>query len=241
MTTRGLALEVGGRRLIDGVNLTVAEGRRLFLMGANGAGKSLLLRLLHGLRTPTAGAVHWRGEPLGPAARKRQAMVFQRPILLRRSVIGNLRWALRVRGVEGSERRDREQRALRDARLEHMAQRPARLLSEGERQRLAVVRALSTAPEMLLLDEPTSSLDPASVHAIEALVLAANARGATVVMVTHDQGQARRLADDVAFLHEGRLAEHGPAREVLDSPRSEAAKAWLGGRLYFEREPQSGP
>lgn len=233
MEARGLVFEVGGKRLIDGIDLAVRSRRRLVLMGANGAGKSLLLRQLHGLLRPTAGEVLWRGRPLDRAARDSQAMVFQRPVMLRRSVLANLRFALSVRGVDRAARPAREAEALALGRLTHLAHRPARVLSGGEQQRLAVVRALIGKPELLFFDEPTASLDPASTQAVEELIGAAHARGVTTIVVTHDAGQARRLADDIAFLHAGRVVEFGPAAEVLEAPRSEAARAWLEGRLYL--------
>lgn len=235
MEARGLVFEAGGKRLIDGIDIGVRRGRRLVVMGANGAGKSLLLRLLHGLLIPTAGTVVWRDRPLDRAARDLQAMVFQRPVMLRRSVLSNLRFALSVRGLGRAERAAREAQALELGRLGDLAHRPARVLSGGEQQRLAVVRALSCQPDLLFLDEPTASLDPASTHAIELLIGAAHARGVTTVVVTHDAGQARRLADDIAFMHAGRVEEFGPAARVLDAPRSEAARAWLAGRLYLDQ------
>ncbi|QIE57818.1 ATP-binding cassette domain-containing protein [Pikeienuella piscinae] len=236
METRGLVFDAGGKRLIDGVELSIRPGRLTAVMGANGAGKSLLLRLMHGLITPGAGAVQWRGRPLDRAARLKQAMVFQRPVMLRRSVLANIRFALAVRGFTGAERARREAEALERAHLGALARSPARVLSGGEQQRLAVVRALACGPELLFLDEPTASLDPASTHAIEALIREARTEGVTVVVITHDLGQARRLAEDVAFLHEGRLTEFGPAARVLDAPRSAAARAWIDGRLYLEHD-----
>ena len=239
LCARGLCFDAGGKRLIDHVDAEVRPRRRTVIMGANGAGKSLLLRLLHGLIPPSAGEVRWRGRPLDREGRRAQAMVFQRPVMLRRSVLANLRFALAVRGVGGRERAAREAEALERARLHDMAHRPARVLSAGEQQRLAVVRALACAPRVLLLDEPTASLDPASTHAIEELIREAHESGVAVVLVTHDLGQARRLADDVIFLHAGRVVETGAAAEVFDAPRSEAARAWLEGRLHLD--PPSRP
>ena len=231
---RGLCFDAGGKRLIDGVDIDIRPGRRTVVMGANGAGKSLLLRLLHGLIRPTAGTVLWQGRPLDREARRAQAMVFQRPVLLRRSVRANLRFALAVRGLSGPERAAREAEAMERSRLADLAGRPARVLSGGEQQRLAVVRALACAPDLLFLDEPTASLDPGSTHAIEQLVREAHESGVAIVLVTHDTGQARRLGDDLVFLHGGRVAETGRAPDVLDAPRSEAARAWLQGRLYLD-------
>lgn len=232
MRTRGLAYAVGGRDLLRAVDLDIRTGRRTVVLGANGAGKSLLLRLLHGLIAPSAGTVLWRDRPLDRAARRRQAMLFQRPVMLRRSVLANLEFALGVHGVRGAERRDRARAALAMARLEPLSGRPARVLSGGEQQRLAIARALARRPELLLLDEPTSSLDPASTQAVETLIDAAHADGVSIVMVTHDRAQARRMGDDAVFMAGGQAVETGPVARVLDAPRSEAALAWLEGRLF---------
>ena len=232
LSARGLCFEAGGKRLIEGIDIDIGPARRTAVMGANGAGKSLLLRLLHGLIAPSAGEIDWRGRPLDRDARARQAMVFQRPVLLRRSVRANLRFALAARGLPGTERASREAEALARARLGGLAGRPARLLSAGEQQRLAVARALACAPELLFLDEPTASLDPASAQAVEALIEAAHESGVAIVLVTHDAGQARRLADELVFLHAGRVAEAGALLRILDAPRSEPARAWVEGRLY---------
>lgn len=234
---RGLRLDAGGRRLIDGLDIAIRRGRRTILMGANGAGKSLTLRLLHGLIRPTGGDILWQGRPLDRTARSAQAMVFQRPVMLRRSVIANLRFALAVRGIRGAERARREAQALERAQLADLARRPARVLSGGEQQRLALARALACGPELLFLDEPTASLDPASTQAIEDLILEATRDGVSVVMITHDAGQARRLGQDVVFLHRGRAVEAGPAAQVLGAPRSGAMQAWLEGRIYLDDEP----
>lgn len=231
---RDLVFEAGGRRLIDRVDVAIRQERRLVVMGANGAGKSLLLRMLHGLVAPASGEVLWEGASLDHAARRAQAMVFQRPVMLRRSVRANLRFALSVRGLNGRGRAAREGEALALARLEHLAPRPARVLSGGEQQRLAVARALACRPRALFLDEPTASLDPCSTEAIEDLIRMAHADGVAIVLVTHDVGQARRLGDDLLFLHRGGVAEAGPVDRVLDAPRSEAAGAWLDGRLYLD-------
>ena len=204
-------------------------------MGPNGAGKSLLLRLMHGMLTPTAGQVSWGGMPLTDAVRKRQAMVFQSPVLLRRSVAANIRFALKLR------KENTDQRALEildRVGLASRAHQPARMLSGGEQQRLNLARALALEPDVLFLDEPTASLDPAATAAIENIVQKAHAGGTKIVYVTHDLGQARRLADDVVFLDRGRLAEHSPAERFFDNPKSEAARDFLAGRLYLRNPSQ---
>lgn len=233
LEARGLVLELGGRRLIDGLDLTVPAGTLMALLGPNGAGKSLLLRLLHGLIPPTAGSISWAGQPADAAIRRRQAMVFQKPVLLRRSAAANLRYALRLGPVPPGARRARGSELLALGDLAHLAGTPARLLSGGEQQRLALVRALALEPDMLFLDEPTASLDPASTQAIERLIRAAHARGTTILLVTHDQSQARRLADRAALIHRGRVIEAAPAETFFAAPASETTAAFLAGRVML--------
>lgn len=226
---RGLSFSALGRKLVDEVSLVLEQGPRTVIMGPNGAGKTLLLRMLHGLITPTSGEVLWAGAPACEAVRAAQAMVFQRPTLLRRSVEANIRFVLSK--LDAAEQAERTDLALRRARLTHLAQKPARRLSGGEQQRLAVARALALEPALLFLDEPTSHLDPASTHAVEELIETAHGGGTRIIMITHDLGQARRIADEVVFLHHGRLAEKTPAAEFFARPASEPARAYLEGRI----------
>jgi len=227
MAARGLVLVRGGARLIDGLALDLGPAGCTMILGPNGAGKSLLLKLLHGLMAPDAGRIDWNGAAPGTAVMRRQALVFQKPVLLRRSVGANLDFVLRAR---------RGDRRRRDALLDHVglsgrAAQPARLLSGGEQQRLALARALATDPEVLFLDEPTASLDPASVMMIEQIVAEARDRGVRIVFVTHDVGQARRLADEVVFVHRGRVLEHAPADRFFPTPAARAARDYLDGRI----------
>jgi tungstate transport system ATP-binding protein len=233
LEARDVVFEAGGKRLLDGVDLLVRDEGVTVVMGPNGAGKSLLLRVLHGLLRPSAGEVRWNGDPVSPEIVKRQAMVFQRPVLLRRSVAANVRYALATRGVPRAERARRVTRVLEFASLEHLAHSPARVLSGGEQQRLAMARALATEPDVLFLDEPAASLDPFSTLAVEELITKARAAGTKIVLVTHDIGQARRLADEVLFVHRGRLLEHTPAERFFQSPSSEEAKAFLAGWIVL--------
>ena len=226
LAVRDLVLRFGGTTVLDGVSFDLGPAGCTMIMGPNGAGKSLLLKLLHGLMHPTGGGIDWAGR--APAeVTARQALVFQKPVLLRRSVAANIDFVLKARGKTG----DRRDALLDHVGLAHKAGQPARLLSGGEAQRLALARALATDPEVLFLDEPTASLDPASVLAIEAIVGAALARGTRIVFVTHDIGQARRMADDVVFLHRGRVAEHSPADMFFPEPQSAAARDYLNGRI----------
>lgn len=231
LRVRDLSYQAGGRWLINGIDLDVPPGSFTAILGPNGAGKSLLLRLLHGLITPSTGSILWAGRPADAAARRRQAMVFQKPVLLRRSTAANLDYALRLRGLPRALRRERCAELLAMGHLAPLARTPARLLSGGEQQRLAVVRALALEPEILFLDEPTASLDPAATLAIERLIQEAHRQGTTILLVTHDRDQARRLADRVVLVWRGRVVEEAPAAVFFAEPRTEEARAFLAGRL----------
>ncbi len=227
---RGVTLSAAGDHLLDGVNLTLEAGAFTVIMGPNGAGKSVLMRLLHGLIEPSAGTITFAGRAMSTRLRERQAMVFQRPVLLRRSTGENLEFALRLQGTNTRARRDE---LLTLMELQDKVRLPARLLSGGEQQRLALARALAVEPDVLFLDEPTASLDPASALLIEKTVLAAHGRGTKVIMITHDLGQAKRLADEVVFLHHGRVSEHSQAASFFVRPTSRAAIAYVQGRIVL--------
>jgi tungstate transport system ATP-binding protein len=226
LKVRDLVLRFGEATVLDGLDLNLGPTGCTIIMGPNGSGKSLLLKLLHGLMQPTSGRIDWGGEA-PERVTGRQALVFQKPVLLRRSVAANIDFVLRARGKDTARRSE----LLEHVGLSRKADQPARLLSGGEAQRLALARALATDPEVLFLDEPTASLDPASVLAIETIVSEARDRGVRIIFVTHDIGQARRMADDVVFLHRGRVAEHEPAADFFPEPRSLAARDYLNGRI----------
>jgi tungstate transport system ATP-binding protein len=221
---------VGGRRIIDGISLRLDAGPRTIIVGPNGAGKSVLLRLCHGLLLPTSGTIRWTSQepPGGP---RRQAMVFQRPVLLRRTAIANVVYPLAITGVPRAQRKARALDALRRVGLEQLAKHPARVLSGGEQQRLALARAWALSPEVLFLDEPTASLDPGATREIENAIAAMHAGGTKIVMVTHNLGQARRLGDEILFMHQGRLAERAPADRFFKQPASREAGQFLEGEL----------
>ncbi len=224
----------GGRLLLDRVSLRLGTGPFTVLLGPNGAGKSLLLRVVHGLIAPSDGRVIWSA----PNAQRRQAMVFEHPVLLRRSTAANVDHALALRGVRGSERSDRRDEALARTGLAHLARQPARTLSAGEQQRLALARAWAVQPQIVFLDEPTSSLDPAATSTVEEIIGELHKSGCKVVMSTHDLGQASRLADEVLFLHHGQLKEWLPANTFFSAPKSPEACEFLAGEL--PRTPSQG-
>ncbi len=230
---KGLTYEAGGKRVIKRIEARIDTPLITAIMGPNGAGKSMLLRLMHGLIAPTAGEILWAGRRMDRRLARRQAMVFQRPVLLRRTVAANVTHALALHGVDRHDRSPRVDEALKLAGLEHHAATPARVLSGGEQQRLCLARALSLAPEVLFLDEPTASLDPASTLAIERLLLDAQRAGIKVLLVTHDVGQARRLAHDVIFLHHGRVIEHQDSETFFENPQSDDVRAFLSGGLVL--------
>ena len=215
-----------GQLIIDDVNSVLSSRARSLILGPNGAGKSVLMRLCHGLLMPTSGSVRW-----APARPVRQAMVFQRPVVLRRSVLANVTYGLRLAGVTRIERRARAMDALERVGLAALAARAAVLLSGGERQRLALARAWALEPEVLFLDEPTANLDPASAAAVERIVIAIHEAGTRIVMSTHNLGQARRLADEILFIDQGRVIEHVPAPQFFTAPGSINARRYLEAEL----------
>jgi tungstate transport system ATP-binding protein len=224
-----VSFAAGGVTILDHISLAFATRAPAVLIGPNGAGKTTLLRLLMGLIAPVRGRVTWGGrEDVEPTHR---AIVFQRPVMLRRSAAGNIRYALAAAGVPRGERADRVDELAAVVGLAGLGGRPARKLSGGEQQRLALARALAKEPQILLLDEPTASLDPAATKAIEDVIRSIAARGIKVVMSTHDLGEARRLAGEIVLMHRGRMIENGSADTFFADPRTEEARRFIRGEL----------
>jgi tungstate transport system ATP-binding protein len=231
---RGLVITRARRRLLDGIDITIDSGSgTLVILGPNGAGKSLLLKALTALVALDEGQVLWGGGPPRRALLSRVGFVLQRPALLRRSVLANIIYALDVAGIAAGEREDRARFVLAQAGLVDRAHVPARLMSGGEQQRVAIARALAIQPDILILDEPTAHLDPASAAAIEAQIMAARRDGMVVVLVTHDVGQARRLASQIVFMHRGRVLERGVAERFFAGPVTKEAAAHISGDLVL--------
>ncbi len=232
LTLTNVSYARDGHTLLDGISVTLIPGPRTVVLGPNGAGKSLLQRLCHGLLEPSSGTVSWAEQNLD-TIRKAQAMVFQRPVLLRRSVAANVDFGLKLRGLEKSERRQKVEDVLERTGLSRYADKPARRLSGGEQQKLALARAWALKPQVLFLDEPTASLDPAATHEVEAIIQSMHEDGTRIVMATHDLAQARRIADEVLFIYQGRLLEHAPAETFFDEPQNSEAAAFLRGELRW--------
>jgi tungstate transport system ATP-binding protein len=226
----GVSFLADGVARLDDVTFVAGGAPLTVLLGPNGAGKSLVLRIATGLLAPSRGRVRWLG-PAAAEAQRRCAVVLQRPVLLRRSVRANLDYAMALRRVPRREWAARRARALATANLAGFETRAARRLSAGEQQRVALARAWCAGADALFLDEPAAGLDPGAVGALEAVIRAVRDAGARIVMATHDLGQARRMADEVLFLHRGRLLEHTPAGDFFREPRSVEARKFLNGEI----------
>lgn len=228
LSIRQLRFAPEGRAVLDELDLNLSGEGISVILGPNGTGKTLLLRLLAGLLPAHGGTIRW-GEATQPG--ERLAMVFQQPMLLRMSVFTNVEFALRPQAMSANERRARANAVLERVGLAHRTRDCARLLSGGERQRLALARAWAMRPRLLMLDEPTASLDPSATEAVERIIREIRTEGAKVLMTTHNLGQATRLADDIIFLADGRVQEHDTAQRFFARPQSAAARAFLQGEL----------
>lgn len=221
---------VDGTRFLGPLTLTQECSGVTAVLGANGAGKSLFLSLCQGMIAPSSGSITWDGRPAS-ASRSKRGIVFQSPTLLRRSVFDNVAFALRATGADKGHIEQRVLHALEQTNMSELAQAPAATLSGGESQRMALARAIVTEPEVLLLDEPSSALDPVSIRHFEEIVQQIAARGVSIFIATHDIGQAKRLARDILFLDKGQITEHSSADVFFRSPGSDAAKRYLQGKL----------
>lgn len=222
-----VSYRAGATAVLDSVSLTLEVGSPTVLIGPNGSGKTTLLRLAMGLLEPSLGRITWGGRGAGPPTRR--AFVFQKPIMLRRSTAANVAFALHAAGKPAG--RAAVDTLLDAVGLREWASRSARRMSGGEQQRLALARALARNPEVLFLDEPTASLDPAGIKAVEEIIARIAGAGVKVIMATHDLGQARRLASDIVFLVRGRIAEHAPVATFFASPATPQAAAFIRGDL----------
>ena len=226
LTLSGVGFAPNGVPLLTDINLRIDGGARTLILGPNVAGKSVLMRVMHGLLKPTSGQILWNAGESRPRA---QGLVFQRPVMLRRSALANVAYGLKLAGVPHARRNLLARTALERVGLTHLADRSARVLSGGEQQRVALARTWALEPRILFLDEPTASLDPTAVRSVEQVIADIHATGTSIVMTTHSLGQARRLADEIVFLHAGRITERTPATEFFRRPRSTEAQTFLEG------------
>lgn len=225
---RDVRFRPNGRPVLDGVDLELGDEGITMVLGPNGAGKSVLLRTLCGLITPSAGTIDWGGTAGSGAG---VTMVFQHPMMLRASVLENVAIALKPHRVARHERHSRAEAVLERVGLAGRRADSARHLSGGEQQRLALARAWLTKPRLLLLDEPTASLDPSATAEVERIVREIRTDGTRILMATHNLGQATRLGDDVVFMSAGKVREHAPVQRFFSRPASEDARLFIQGEL----------
>lgn len=226
-----LQIQRGGRMLLDLPSISLGQAACTAIVGPNGAGKSLLIRTLCGLMAADSGRVLWAGSAPDAARRHQVGLLLQRPVLLRRSALQNVVYALRLTGMTAQESKRLAICALQEAGLEMIMEVPAQRLSGGEQQRVALARALALKPDMLFLDEATANVDPASTLVIEQQLSVAMQSGLRLVMVSHDVGQVRRLAQEVVLMHNGRIVEQSPCEVFFNQTNNPVSRRWLAGEL----------
>ena len=225
---KDLSLILDERKILSSLNLSINSDDVTVIMGPNGAGKSIFLKILNGILTPTSGCITWNNKKQFSDTLNTQAFVFQKPILLRRSVIANLDY---MDSVLGNKKKISKDRLLKIVQLKKQKNQPARMLSLGEQQRLSLIRSLMLRPNLLLLDEPTANLDPASTKIIEDIVLNLKKMGIKIIFVTHNILQAKRIADEIIFLNEGKMVEHLNKQEFFSNSKSIEVQNYLNGIL----------
>ena len=225
---KDLSLILDERKILSSLNLSINSDDVTVIMGPNGAGKSIFLKILNGILTPTSGSITWNNKKQFSDTLNTQAFVFQKPILLRRSVIANLDY---MDSVLGYKKKISKDRLLKIVQLQKQKNQPARMLSLGEQQRLSLIRSLMLRPNLLLLDEPTANLDPASTKIIEDIVLNLKKMGIKIIFVTHNILQAKRIADEIIFLNEGKMVEHLNKQEFFSNSKSIEVQNYLNGIL----------
>ena len=229
LITENLVVKFEGKHILGPINLKIDKGDIAVILGPNGSGKTSLLKALHGILKPKEGTVRW--SCLKTESIRKQMFVFQTPIMLRRSVFENLTYPLLLRKISKEQANYQAARWLDRIDLRTSMQVPATRLSGGEKQKLALARALITEPEMLFLDEPCASLDGKTTYEIESLLQSCVANGTTIVMSTHDIGQAKRLAKNIYFINKGILESIQPAKTFFIKPLSRNASKFIAGDI----------
>ena len=227
---KDLSVILGQKIILDKINCKIKSNSITAVLGPNGAGKSIFLQTINGLFSIQSGRLNFNLMEINQEIRKQQAMVFQNPVLLRRTVIANLQFISNLRNKESNRLL---KKILSKVGLEGYEKKPARLLSGGEKQRLSMARALIINPNLLLLDEPTANLDPYSLNLIEDLVLEENSIGKTIIFTTHDMSQAKRLATDVIFLNKGKVLEQTISNTFFKSPKTLEAQKYINGEILI--------
>ncbi len=217
------------KRIIGPINIQISTKGFTIIMGPNGSGKTTLLRLLHGFENPCGGILNWNSDV--ESVQQNQSFVFQTPIMLRRTAIENVTYPLSLRGIPKDTALKIAKEWISKINLDHLCNTNARFLSGGEKQKLAIARALITKPQLLFLDEPTANLDGSATKEIEKLLQEAHNAGTRIIMTTHDIGQGKRLADDLIFLYRGTIHESGKAKDFYKKPETQEARAFLNGDI----------
>ena len=226
-----LSFEFNGKALISIEKLIVYEPKITVILGPNGAGKSLLLKLIQGIQKPSAGQIKLRGIPI-EENQERLTMVLQAPILLRLSVYYNIAMCMnRSNFFLSSSEKEAIHRLIKKVGLEDKLNVPAKFLSGGEKQKLSLARALISNPSILLVDEPTSTIDPTTTLLIENMIREQSELGTKIIFVTHDINQAFRLANDAVMIYKGKIVEHGSVESFFQKPSSSFTKRYLSGSL----------
>ncbi|ASJ72567.1 energy-coupling factor ABC transporter ATP-binding protein [Granulosicoccus antarcticus] len=231
VSAEALRIERAGRVLLSIDSIEFGATGCCGIVGPNGAGKSLLVRTLCGLMRPDEGRVYWAGSAPDAARRHQVGLLLQRPVLLRRNAVQNIVYALRAAGLSRKASVEQAQRALEESGLAAVREVPSHRLSGGEQQRVALARALALKPDMLFLDEATANVDPASTLVIEQQLLGAMRAGLKVVMVSHDVGQVRRLANEVVLMHKGQIVEQSSRTTFFEQTNNPVSRRWLAGEL----------
>ena len=225
ITIRDLSFSVEGKALLQNTSLSLSGDGITVLLGANGAGKTIFLKLLAGLLTPCSGTITSNKKTL---AIKTCSFVSQEPVILRRTVLKNMLFVLqRITPEESILAKE----LLRMMGLNNKEHQNALTLSAGERQRLCLARAIITNPEILLLDEPTANIEPNSTTLIEKYLIQKVRSSRKIFFVTHDINQARRLADEIVFIHAGRVIEHSSAENFFKHPKTKEARKYISGKI----------
>ena len=225
-----LSLLLGKTKILDKIKCKIHNKSIIAVLGPNGAGKSLFLKTINGLTPVESGKIKFNSKEINYQIRKEIALVFQKPTLLRRTVLENMQFVLEKKNkLSNLEIMNH----LQKVGLDTYKHKPARLLSGGEQQRLSLARALLINPSLLLLDEPTANLDPYSLNLIEEIILDENKKGKTIILTTHDMGQAKRLAKEILFFDKGKLLEQTKAINFFAKPKTKEAQNYINGKILL--------
>ena len=217
-------------KILDKINCKIHNESIIAILGPNGAGKSMFLKSINGLIGVESRKIYFNSREINDHIRKDMALVFQKPTLLRRTVLENMQFVLEKKNKISNLQITN---LLQRVGLDIYKYKPARLLSGGEQQRLSLARALLINPSILLLDEPTANLDPYSLNLIEEIILDENKKGKTIILTTHDMGQAKRLAKEILFFNKGKLLEQTKAINFFTKPKTKEAQSYINGKILL--------